>query len=534
MILWATHLRSVAAVHFQLTPGIFSLGRATADDPEEKLSVPFDKKLSRRMARIEVKPTRVIVQRDGSRAPLFIEGVEKDNFVLIPGQRFSVAETTFELVLELAQTVTADELEEARHNSPEEMLELMVAVQPILNKETSTEELVPRINQVLPVTRVALFQTTPAQQPEGVPLVPSKSLIAQACQTGEPVFYEWGDGKGQPTAAQGESWALAAPILVGEEQLVLYAVGHQTAGKLERGALCLLAQMLKDHLEARRGESAAAALDQLKTDFDPRVRKATERALKGDDDQQITLKVRSLGEFEAYLNGERLDKQWGGKQLSWLLSYLTSSETAVGEDQLVDAFWPDKARGKKNLTVALSRLRKHLQPGLNDNPIPLNSTGYAVDQALSFWHDYQELDGLLDFILRRSETEQAEKIISGGERLAELYRGEYLKGCYLDWAVRRRTELEQRLQQAYELVAEVALKSENFEQALTNAQRSLEFDPCAQGCHLISLRAYVGQSKPERAVRQFEHCKRILAQELELEPSTELIEAYHRARLALP
>jgi two-component SAPR family response regulator len=538
VILWATHLRSVAAVHFELQPGLFSLGRATADDPPDKLSVPFDSKLSRRMARIEVKPSRIVVQRDGSRAPLFIEGMERDRFELVPGQRFSVAESVFELVLELAQTVTADEVEEARYNSPEELLELMVAVQSLLKEECSTQELGEQINGVLPVSRVALFQAAPLQSLGEVPLVPSKSLVAQACQENEPVFYEWsGTSERQPTAAQGECWALAAPIFADEEQFVLYAVGHQQAGNLERGGLCLLAQMLNDHFEARRAaglESAQAVLDQLKTDIDPRVRTAAERALRGED-LPVTLRVRSLGEFEAYLDGERLDRQWGGKQLSWLLSYLTSSSTAMGEDELVEAFWSEKgSRGKKNLTVALSRLRKHLEPGFEGNPIVHNSTGYSVNQGLSCWHDYQELEVLIDFLSGKPGDEQAERVLSSGNRLSELYRGDYLKGCYLDWAVRRRTELEQQLQEAYEFVAQVALRTGAFDDALNFAQRSLDLDPCSQGCHLISIRAYLELGRPERAVRQFEICKRTLAQELDLEPATELIEAYHRARLALP
>ena len=114
MILWATHLKSLAAVHFELEPGFYQLGRSTPDDPDDKLSVPFDPKLSRRTARLEVKPTRIVVQRDGSRAPIFVEGEERERFELIPGQRFGVAETVFELAHELGRTITADEGDAAR------------------------------------------------------------------------------------------------------------------------------------------------------------------------------------------------------------------------------------------------------------------------------------------------------------------------------------------------------------------------------------------------------------------------------------
>ena len=38
VILWATHLRSLAAVHFELEPGFYQLGRSTPDDPPDKLA----------------------------------------------------------------------------------------------------------------------------------------------------------------------------------------------------------------------------------------------------------------------------------------------------------------------------------------------------------------------------------------------------------------------------------------------------------------------------------------------------------------
>lgn len=532
MILWASHLKSIAAVHFPLEPGLFSLGRSTGSDPVEKLAVPFDPKLSRRTARIEVKPTRLVVERDGSRAPIFVEGVQRDRFEIIPGQRFSVAETVFELVHELAQTVTAEEVEQARDGSSEQLLELMVAVQPLLAAEPSVEELVERVNEILPNSQVALFPVTPLQSLEEVALVPSKSLVAQACGQGEPVYHEWSGEQvaGQPTAAQGERWALAAPIVAGDVQLVLYAVGHRQVGNLERGGYCLLAQMLNDHFEARRVselEAAQLALDQLRSDHDPKVRRATERVIRGEE-EQVLLNIRSLGEFECYMEGERLDKVWGGKQLSWLLSYLACSPKAATEDSLLEAFWPDRAaQARKTLSMAVSRLRKYLQRGFDGDPIIRNHTGYALNDTLPYRHDYQEVEALLHLL----EQRPAEAAVSSGKRLMELYRGPYLEGCYLEWAVTRRTELEQRLQEAFQFAAEAALWSENFEEALEFARRSLEFEPCSQSSHLVSLQAYLGLARPEQAIRHYEACERTLSRELGIEPSIELFKAYQKARL---
>lgn len=496
-------MTSLATAHFELQPGLYQLGRSTPHDPDDKLAIPFDPKLSRRTARLEVKQSHIVVWRDGSRSPIFTEQEERDRFELLPGGRFCVAETVFELLSELAQTVTDDDLHQARQRPAEQVMALMLEVQPILDENTPVPELVARLNQVLPKARVGLFDET--LKTTG-PLTPSRSLVSQALQQQAPVFYEWiGPAHDQPTANQNESWALAVPIGSGQTRLVLYAVGHFAADPLERGGYCLLAQMVSDHLAAR----------QLKTGKAP-----------GEG-----LRIKSLGEFEAHMGGVRLDEGWGGKQLSWLLSYLASAQQTVTEDRLMEAFWPGKGnRARRSLMVALSKLRNSLrQDGLESNPIPRNHTGYRLDEGLDFWHDYCEVESLLATIAA-ADPDQA---LSAGQRLLELYVGPYLEGCYLDWAAHTRTKLEGEMQLAYQRVAQAALQSERLELALKFGELSLELEPCCQASRLVCMSALMGLGRPEQAVRHFEECRKQLAADLQMEPSLALEEAYQRALISL-
>ena len=539
MILWATHLRSLASVHFELSPGFYQIGRSTDDDGEDKLAVPFDRKLSRRTARIEVKPSKITVKRDGSKAPLFVEGLEKDVFDLLPGQRFGVAETVFELAHEMGQTMTVDEVNDARPGQSEQVLSLMLELQPLFQTDASLEELGTRLNQVLAPSHIAIFKADPLTEFGQTELVPSKSLVAQACEEGEPVYFEWtsADGGAQPTAAQGESWALAAPIFAGDEKLLLYAVGHRSIRSLERGGLCILAQMLKSHLDARQlGDlaQAKAAIEQLKADVDPKVRRATERAIRGGH-EMASLRIFSLGEFEANFEGERLDKQWGGRQSAWLLTYLAAAGRTVTEDRLLADFWPDKGSGaKKTLAVAMSRLRKNLQQFTEADPVAKNAGGYQLDPALHFWHDYGELNELLSLAEPSKVPElTSEQILETGNRLLQLNRGPFLDGCYLDWAVERRNELDVRLRDTLVRLADAASGHEKWEEAHKFAQASLKLDPCLQEAHLLAMNALVSLGRPEQALRQYELCERTLQQELNVEPSIEMLKAYQMAKLLL-
>src|SRR5690606_34233075 len=111
-------------------------------------------------------------------------------------------------------------------------------------------------------------------------------------------------------------------------------------------------------------------------------------------------------------------------------------------DRLLEDFWPDRSgSARRNLSVALSRLRRHLQDGFDGDPILRSPNGYVLNEELGYRHDYREVLSLLERVLSKS----GEELLSIGRRLAELYRGPYLEGCYLEWAVRRRTDLEDKL-----------------------------------------------------------------------------------------
>lgn len=264
MHLTATHTPTGESARFKLSGRKFLLGRATSADPENKLAVGFDPKLSRKTALLEVKAGFLSVKRDQSRYPLFHEGSEREQFDLFPGQKFSSGETVFELHSEAAHTLTQPMLERVNQGNSERILKVLLNLQPLLNQWRSPVELANESVQLLkglvPSAQVAFFQLD--SDGEAAPLTPSslrpsRSLLSQCLKEKLPAYHLWTPtaGTDQPTQFANESWALAAPILSSSEQLVLYAVGREfgdTPGELERAALALVAQILGQHLEGRR------------------------------------------------------------------------------------------------------------------------------------------------------------------------------------------------------------------------------------------------------------------------------------------
>lgn len=273
VILVATHISTNETRRFELDQGEYRLGRASTEDSSDKLAVDFDPRLSRRTALLEVGIGAVRVRRDGSRYPLFHEGEEKDTFQLLPGQRFSSAETVFELLSQTAQTLTVQALNQTRRDNAEEILQVLLRLQTLLSRWHEPVELAEKtvalLMELLPGARVAFFRLDEDGEPYPLcssTLRPSRGLMAESLTQGLPVFHCWQAAADhtQPTQFSGEHWALVAPVHHSEDRLILYALGfdsHNTPGELQRGALALVAQILGQHLEGRRAIALAAKVE---------------------------------------------------------------------------------------------------------------------------------------------------------------------------------------------------------------------------------------------------------------------------------
>ena len=185
MLLVATHITTNETIRFELSDGRFPLGRASSKDTPEKLVVTFDPLLSRRTATLEISGEAVRVERDGSRHPLFHEGTEKEHFQFIPGERFSVGETVFELISQTALTLNVQDMQATNQRNSEQILQVLLGTQELLAEWRDRDDLasgaVALLRALVPGSEVAFFtlDDTGTPQPIGMTsLRPSRSLVA--------------------------------------------------------------------------------------------------------------------------------------------------------------------------------------------------------------------------------------------------------------------------------------------------------------------------------------------------------------------
>jgi len=266
-----------------------TVGRRTADDPPDKLSIPFDPYLSRTHFTIAWGGASAKVSKHPSaRRPIYRAGSPIDDFILAPGEFFVLGNTRCTLLVEegsvgdhVVSVITDEQVEHAKRDRAELCLRALTALQPILAARPSVADFLKRIPplilEILPASHTALVLRLnvagPSKDVESIDILarssragddaaplPSRTMAAIAMRSSKPEAYTWCSAPGaagSPTACLGVGWAVCAPVKVSErEHYALYAMGEAVEeadpmGDMDQAVLALMAEVASRHLETQ-------------------------------------------------------------------------------------------------------------------------------------------------------------------------------------------------------------------------------------------------------------------------------------------
>jgi predicted ATPase/DNA-binding SARP family transcriptional activator len=207
-----------------------------------------------------------------------------------------------------------------------------------------------------------------------------------------------------------------------------------------------------------------------------------------------------------------------------LLFHLAATGCPVGRDALAELLWADKpATARGNLKKALSNLRQLPSVPLLD----LNDGQVALDTQRC-WVD------VLDFQRLASATKAANDLDDGHvaalRDASELYRGDFLAGFNLSlsaefeaWALAEQQRLKLLAVQLLQRLADGYAQRGARSQAVQPLRRLLELEPWHEDVHRRLMTLLAQEGDRGAALRQFEECRRILREELDVDPAPETI-----------
>ena len=253
----------------------------------------------------------------------------------------------------------------------------------------------------------------------------------------------------------------------------------------------------------------------------------------------LQLKVFVTGRVAVETDGAVIDEaHLGGRQARLLFAYLVAERNRpVPRDELAEALWgetPPVTRDK-GLTVIASKLRAALgDAGLDGRELLTAAFGcYRLDLPEGTW---------VDLFAAASSAQEAEEALAAGdldqaraaaESAESLVRRPFLPGEDGTWVEQKRRDLADIRERALSVLADACLRSGAAREAAKWAEELIALSPFRDAGYRRLMEAHVVAGNRAEALRVYEQCRRLLADELGAYPSPET-ESIYRALLEAP
>ncbi len=242
------------------------------------------------------------------------------------------------------------------------------------------------------------------------------------------------------------------------------------------------------------------------------------------------LTIRLLGPFQVTLKGEPVTDFETAKAQALLAYLAVEADRPQRREWLAEMLWPDRLEGaaRANLRHTLASLRQTI----GDRRAQAAPILLATRQTVQFNH---ASDAWLDTVafLKLLDTAGVSQL----EHAVELYRGPFLEdisvtdsAAFHEWVLLKREQFRRqasdalyRLEKCYEIQG-------MFERALEHAWRHVQLEPWDEQAQRQVMRLLAFSGQRGAALAHYEACRRLLAEELGVEPEAETTSLWERIR----
>jgi DNA-binding SARP family transcriptional activator len=224
------------------------------------------------------------------------------------------------------------------------------------------------------------------------------------------------------------------------------------------------------------------------------------------------------------------EQQFPGRQGRLLFAYLVCHrQRPITRAELADALWPGDlpSAWETALNALVSELRAVLR-GVKPTTITLAGVlgGYLLQVGDDAWIDREAAAEAIDQaegMLRSNDWKGA----WGPSNIAAITaRQPFLGGEEAEWITRERMRLQSILLRALDCLTEIWLQNGEPSLALEAAREGVALEPYCETGYQRLMRIHVALGNRAEALRVYERCRLLLANELGTDPSPETQKVY--------
>ncbi|MGD9028366.1 MAG: BTAD domain-containing putative transcriptional regulator, partial [Anaerolineae bacterium] len=257
------------------------------------------------------------------------------------------------------------------------------------------------------------------------------------------------------------------------------------------------------------------------------------------------LLVRLLGPIQVTLDGEPLVAFRSDKVRALLAFLCVELAGPHRREKLAGLLWPDwpESSARTNLRQALANLRQVIDDhAAQPSFLRISRQTIQFNPGADAWVD---VNAFAELAAAPSPGEASSQgaIDALGEAIA-LYRGEFLEGFSLpdsppfeEWTLVQREQSRRLVIEALDRLIDAHAERGDLERALQRTWRLLELAPWREQAHRQAMRLLALTGQRTAALAQYDTCRRLLAEGLDVEPAAEttaLVEQIRSGTLAAP
>jgi len=257
-------------------------------------------------------------------------------------------------------------------------------------------------------------------------------------------------------------------------------------------------------------------IQQLRTFWEELMRSGAEPQRDAKD----RLKVYALGKEQA-VRTSRSTLSLGWRAMDKELFFYIFQHGPLERATIAEIFWPSlpTKRMVSGLYNALYRIRRVLGP----DTITFREGKYRIGNV-EYWFDVDEFEALVEQARYLSPHHWQTRDL--WQQAVALYQGDFLPGVERSWCVPKREALREMYIEALLGIGQCHEMQKEYGEAIVWYRRALEVDELREDIHRHIMRCCAEAGHRSEALVQYDHCRKVLAQEMNIEPSDETRKLY--------
>lgn len=238
------------------------------------------------------------------------------------------------------------------------------------------------------------------------------------------------------------------------------------------------------------------------------------------------LVIRALGRAQVEVDGKPVSSpEWvNQRKVRELLFYLLAHPEGQTKEEIGNTFWPDSSA--EQLKLQFKNAVYRLRVALVSDVVVLDGQIYRFNTDLDYSFDVTEFTRAL----KQAETAKTAQKIAAFQAAIRWYTGHFFPDADGTWVVRFRERLRQSYLQALLTLARLQLEQGQPAEAVASCQTVFLEEPCQEEAHRMAMKCYAALGDRSAIVRQYVECRRLLQQELQVNPSLETERLYELLR----